>query len=367
MRILDPEVAKERKRGLLSWVIHHYIRTSKPISSQMVAKDAQFKLSSATIRNVLQELENEGYLAQPHASSGRVPTDKGYRFYVDYLMDVQRLASEEKERIQRSYQRHVDELDNLLVQTSRTLSTLSHSAGFVLSPKADAHEVQRLEMLPLGGRRYLILLVSKSGMIRHWPIELPFETDERRIASLNRFLNDFAVGRSIHDVQLEFLRRIEQAEREFQDMSALAKDVLNAVSSLARPDQLYVEGASNIMGAGEVDMQKVRETVHMLEEKKRFSHLLHKQLEDFARKPGAGKKKGKVQVHIGAENMMPELRGLSIIATTYELKDHPAGVLGIVGPKRMHYGKMVALVDFISDTVSRALLDWEAQWGQGHE
>src|SRR5438132_13517418 len=110
MRVLAPEVAKERKRSLLSWIIHHYIKTSKPISSQLVAKDAEFKLSSATIRNVLQELENEGFLAQPHASSGRVPTDKGYRFYVDYLMGVQRLASEEKDRISRQYQRRVAEL-----------------------------------------------------------------------------------------------------------------------------------------------------------------------------------------------------------------------------------------------------------------
>ena len=362
MRILDPEVAKERKQNLLSWIIHNYIRTSKPISSQLVAKEADFKLSSATLRNILQELENEGYLAQPHASSGRVPTDKGYRFYVDYLMGVQRLASEEKERIQRSCHRRVAELDNLLVQTSRTLSNLSHSAGFVLSSKVDSHEVQRLEILPLGGRRYLILLVAKSGMIRHWPIELPFETPPSRIASLNKFLNDFAVGRSIHDVQLEFLRRIEQAEREFQDMSSLAKDVLNAVSSLARPDELYVEGASNILeSVGDGDLGEIRNTVRVLEEKKRFSQLLHRQLEGSG-KSGAGRKGGKVQIHIGAENLLPELKGLSIIATTYQLKDHPAGVLGIVGPKRMQYGKMVALVDFISDTVSRALLDWEHQW-----
>jgi heat-inducible transcriptional repressor len=101
--------------------------------------------------------------------------------------------------------------------------------------------------------------------------------------------------------------------------------------------------------------------VRVLEEKKRFSQLLHRQLEGSGR-TGAGRKGGKVQIHIGAENLLPELKGLSIIATTYQLKDHPAGVLGIVGPKRMQYGKMVALVDFISDTVSRALLDWEHQW-----
>lgn len=365
MRILDPEVARERKRSLLQWIVTHFMRTSRPISSQQIAKEARFGLSSATIRNILQELEAEGFLAQPHASAGRVPTDKGYRFYVDYLMGVQRLASEEKEHIQRQYHRRVAELDNLLAQTSRMLSHLSHAAAFVLSPKADAHEVRRLELLPLGGRRVLVLLVSQSGMVRHWPIQLPFETTEARLASLNRCLNEFAVGRSIHDVQAEFLHRVEAAEREFREMSDLAKDILKAVSSLARPDELYVEGASRILEqAGDADFGRMRDSVRILEEKRRFSQLLHRQLAETLKHPPA-RKDGKVQVRIGAENLLPELRGLSLITTTYQLKDHPAGVLGIVGPRSMRYGKMVALVEFVSDAVSRALDDWEGLWQEG--
>lgn len=367
MRILDPEVAKERRNSLLSWIIHHYMRTSKPISSQLIAQESGLKLSSATIRNILQDLEDDGFLAQPHTSSGRVPTDKGYRFYVDYLMGVQRLASEEKERIQRQYQRRIAELDNMLLQTSRMLSHLSHSAGFVLSPRADSHSVARLELLPLGGRRVLVLLVSQTGMVRHWPIELPFPVSEAKIVSLNRFLNEFAVGRSISDVQLEFLRRIEQVEHEFNEMSALARDVFKAVSTLSKPDELYLEGAGNILDlAAEGDFNEVRETMRMLEEKKQFSQVLHRQLEEFARHPTA-RKDAKVQVRIGQENLLPELRGLAIITTTYALKDHPAGVLGIVGPKSMRYGKMVALVDFVSDTVSRALEAWEPPVDDGDE
>src|SRR5579862_6077401 len=137
MRQLDPQVVQERKRKLLQWVIHSYIKTSRPIASQDISQESGLGLSSASIRSVLKELEDEGYLHQPHTSAGRVPTDKGYRFYVDYLSGVQRLASQEKEHIEREYSTRMAEMDNLLAQTSRLLSHVSHSAGLVLSPKVE--------------------------------------------------------------------------------------------------------------------------------------------------------------------------------------------------------------------------------------
>ena len=130
MRQLKPEVAEQRKRSLLQWVIHYYIKTSKPVSSAAIADEAGFDLSSATIRNILQELENEGFLAQPHTSSGRQPTDKGYRFYVDYLMDVQRLAADEKERIESQYKDRMEELDTLLTESAKLLSGSPRARGW---------------------------------------------------------------------------------------------------------------------------------------------------------------------------------------------------------------------------------------------
>src|SRR3989338_2976701 len=172
MRQLKPEVAQHRKKNLLQWVIHYYIKTSKPVSSAVVAQEAGLSLSSATIRSILQELEEEGYLHQPHTSSGREPTDKGYRFYVDYLVDVQRLASNEKEKIDRQYRNRIEAMDTLLSETSKLLSKVSHSAGLVLSPQIKTHALKRLELIHLGGRSVLGILVTEAGFVRHSPIPL---------------------------------------------------------------------------------------------------------------------------------------------------------------------------------------------------
>src|SRR5579885_2884526 len=150
MRQLKPEVVEQRKRHLLQWIVHYYIKTSKPVSSGLIAEEAGLDLSSATIRNILQELENEGFLHQPHTSAGREPTDQGYRFFVDYLSHVQRLAAAEKERIEEQYRRRMGELDTLMVETSRLLSRVSHSAGIVLSPQAKRQTLKRLELIALG-------------------------------------------------------------------------------------------------------------------------------------------------------------------------------------------------------------------------
>src|SRR5687768_7389187 len=137
MRQLDPKVVQDRKKKLLQWIIHSYIKTSRPIASQEISEESGLDLSSASIRNLLKELEDEGYLQQPHTSAGRAPTDKGYRFYVDYVTQIQRLAAEEKERIEGEYARRVAEIDQLLSMTSRVLSHVSKSAGLVLSPKME--------------------------------------------------------------------------------------------------------------------------------------------------------------------------------------------------------------------------------------
>src|SRR5579883_251397 len=214
MRQLKPEVVEQRKKNLLQWIIHYYIKTSKPVSSAVIAEQAGLDLSSATIRNVLQELEDEGFLSQPHTSSGREPTDKGYRFYVDYLIDVQRLASDEKELIERQYRNRMEELDTLLSETSKLLSRVSHSAGLVLSPQMRAHGLKRLELIHLGGRSVLGILVTEAGYVRHWPIKLSFTPTARQINTLNRFLNDNIRGCTIQQAQKAVMAKLKQMEQE---------------------------------------------------------------------------------------------------------------------------------------------------------
>lgn len=358
MRQLKPEVVEKRKKDLLQWVIHYFIKNSKPVSSSTIAEEAGLSLSSASLRNILQELEEEGYLHQPHTSSGRQPTDKGYRFYVDYLIDVQRMASEEKERIERQYKNRIEELDTLLSETSKLLSRVSHGAGLVLSPRPGAQQVKRLELIHLGGKNVLGILVTESGMVRHWPIQLSFAPSSRQINWLNRFLNEAICGCSIAETQAAVMNKLRQMEHEFRELNVLVGDLLGEVGRVISPDALYVEGADNILShAQEIgSIEEVQSLMRVIGEKRRLAGLLENELKQVQDKE---EKALRARVHIGRENGIPELRGLSLVTTTYRHKDRIVGVLGILGSKRMEYSRMMSLVAAMSDIVTQRLSSWE--------
>ena len=361
MRQLKPEVAQKRKKDLLQWIIHYFIKTSKPVSSQVIAEHAGLDLSSATIRNILQELEDEGFLRQPHTSSGREPTDKGYRFFVDYLIDVQRLASDEKERIDREYKSRIEELDTLLSETSKLLSRVSHGAGLVLRPQLKAHALKRLELIHLGGRNVLGILVTEAGLVRHWPIKLAFQPSPRQINTLNRFLNDNIRGCGIKQAQSVVMAKLKQMEQEFRELNTLAGELLKEVGQVIDADSLYVEGADNILAHAEEigDIRTVQALMRMIGEKDAIAGLLEHQLEELGAPGPSGLLRPKVS--IGEESGIPELRNLSLVTRTYQHNDKVVGVLGIIGSKRMDYSRMISLVDYLSELVSARLNSWEEE------
>ena len=242
MRQLDPKVASDRKRRVLQWVVHHYIETSHPIASSSIVGADGLDLSSATIRNILKELEDDGLLHQPHTSAGRVPTDSGYRMYVDYLHDVQRLASNEKARIEKQYGNRLEELDRLLLQTSKVLSHVSHKTGLVLSPDFDRQTLKRLELIPVGHKQVLAIVVTQTGQIRHWPLKLSFTPSGDRLNVLNRFLNDHVIGKSISEVRRTLTEQIEHAERELKELHSLANQLLEEIDSHESPEKLFLDG-----------------------------------------------------------------------------------------------------------------------------
>lgn len=357
MRQLKSEVVEQRKKNLLQWIIHHYIKHSRPVSSAVIAKEAGLGFSSATIRNILQELEDEGFLRQPHTSAGREPTDKGYRFYVDYLLDVQRLASGEKEAIDRGYGRRMSELDTLLSETSKLLSRISQGAGLVLSPQMRSHALKRLELIQLGGRNVLGILVTEAGLVRHWPIRLAFVPSARQINVLNRFLNEDLRGCSIRQAQAVLRAKLQQAEREFRELNLLAAELLREVGQIVGPEALYVEGTDNILArASEIgDLRAVQSLMRVLGEKRRLAGLLEREL---SLEGDGAKDLAKPHVRIGRESGIPELSGLSLVTRAYRHNDRVVGVLGILGSKRMEYSHMISLVNYMSEAVSRSLSSW---------
>jgi len=359
MRQLRPEVVEQRKRHLLQWVVHYYIKTSKPVSSGLIAEEAGLDLSSATVRSILQELEEEGYLAQPHTSSGREPTDKGYRFFVDYISDVQRLAASEKDRIEEQYERRIGELDTLLLETSRLLSRISHNAGIVLSTQTKRQTLKRLELLHVGGRNVLGVMVTDAGMVRHWPIQLGFAPTPRQLVALNNFLNEQIKGCPIERVQAQVMAKLGSMEREFRVLADLAGELMKEVGHAATPEALYIEGADNILSNVDQfgDIKDVQSLMRVIGEKERLAEILEKEIAES----GKDKLPARVRVRIGAEAGLPELKAASLVTHVYRHGDRVVGVLGVLGSKRMEYSRMMGLVDYVGKLVESRLMEWDEE------
>lgn len=354
MRILKPEVAKDRKEKILRWVVQQYVESRRPVGSQAIAESALQDISSATIRNILKSLEDEGYLLQPHTSGGRIPTDKAYRYYVDYLTGVQKMAAQEREQIEREYGQRLNEVDNAMVQTSRLLAMLSGAAGFVYAANVEDQCVKRLDFIPLGPGLILAVMVTESGIVRHWPVRMGYDIAPARLRLLSGFINEEISGMTLKQAQQFLWQYIQSGHREIADVADLAVQVLK---DMERPqtsaDELYVEGVGRMLeNLDEQDYEDLRQMMRVVEERKRLSTLLGEKLTDL-------QKSGKdVAVSIGSENELSEFKNVSIISTAYRVGDKTVGVLGIIGPKHMEYTRAMSLVKFMGDLLESSISAW---------
>ena len=355
MRILKPEIAKARKEKILRWVVQQYVETRRPVGSQMIAQGALQDVSSATIRNILAELEQEGYLYQPHTSGGRIPTDKAYRYYVDYLAHVQKMAARERQMIEQQYEARVSEVNNMLVQTSRLLAMLSGAAGFVYTAQTEDQRIQRLEFIPLATDMMLAVLVLESGTVKHWPVRTaPISPAKLRV--LSRFINDEIAGHTLADARQILWQHIHSGHPEISAVADVAAQVLK---DMERPqtgaDELYVEGVGRLLqNTSEQDYEDLKQMMRIVEERDRFSSLLNRKMADLQNS------NKRVNVTIGSENAMEELKNLSIVSTACRVGDKTIGMLGIIGPKHMEYTRIMALVNFIGSLLEASMNNWTA-------
>ncbi len=348
MRVLPSNEHQQRKEKILQAVVHIFIRTGKPVGSSTIVENYDLSLSPASIRNVLAELEREEFLSHPHTSAGRVPTDKGYRFYVNAIVNIQRLAVEEETRIREEYSSRMREIENLMLSTTRVLSALSHCTGFVMTPLLEAERLRRVELIPVNSTQVLGVLVSESGMIRNQTIMVDQTPDEESLHAASRFLNERLSGLSFPEAQARFISELEQ----FHAQHVIRREFLDTLSHrlfhMPVKSDLYVEGASNIFQFPEFqDYESMRNFSHLVDEKKALGELFNKELN----------KRG-LQVKIGSETS-PELKNFSVVSSGYEVNGRPVGVLGILGPKRMEYSRMMSIVNTVAGLVNRIL--------EGHE
>lgn len=367
MRALNREELEERKRKVLQFVIHEYIRTSTPVGSNSIATISSLGLSPATIRNVLSELEKEELISHPHTSAGRIPTDKGYRHYVDSLVDLQRLAIQEETRIHSEYEARIREIEDLLLQTSKVLSNLSHYSGFVVAPKWERHIFSHMELVPVSDHRLLCAMISESGLAKHFIINTHTDLPRESLRKIVRMINQSFHGFTLQEVKLQIVERLEHLQEETKDILILAKEIGQEIKRFSsNENELYFDGASNILSLPDfTNPNEFQNLFKIVEEKQILSDLVESDLaEGRSRRPKINKNlpsksRSRVKVRIGSENTNSALQNLSVISTTYQLSDKTVGVLGILGPKRMEYSKMISLVDYVSQTVNKFIQEFE--------
>ncbi|MBQ7261259.1 MAG: heat-inducible transcription repressor HrcA [Lachnospiraceae bacterium] len=322
----------DRKRTILYAIIKTYLETGEPVGSRTISKYTDLNLSSATIRNEMSDLEDMGYIFQPHTSSGRIPSDKGYRFYVDQLMqDKEREVNEMKEILIEK----ADKMERMLKQVARSLSVNTNYAAMISAPQYHRNKLKFLQLSRMNEDQIVVVIVVEGNIIKNHIIDIDRELDDETLLKLNILLNTNMNGLTIEEINLGMIAKMKaQAGIHSQFIS----DVIDAVAEAIKGDEdleIYTSGAKNIFKYPELaDHEKASEIISAFEEKKQLSDIVYETLSNSDDKKG-------IQIYIGEESPVKNMKDCSVVTATYELEEGMQGTIGIIGPKRMDYGKVV--------------------------
>ncbi|HNR34185.1 MAG TPA: heat-inducible transcriptional repressor HrcA [Candidatus Hydrogenedentes bacterium] len=336
----------EREELILRAVVQCYITTAEPVGSRVIVKRFGLDFSPATVRNVMADLEEAGYLQQLHTSSGRVPTDRGYRYYVDYLMGVQELTLAERARIEREMSSRLNDADEVMRQTSQLLALVSHQTGMVQAPDEDNARVQHIEVMPVSPTRAAVMVADSYGRVHTAILQWDDGSGPDEFVKLSRFLNEHMRGVSCDQMVARMHGIVRMVLDENRILAERALRILQLLPA-NRPAPLYLEGAAQLFEQPEFrDIDRAREVFGVLEERERLAALLRANVA----KAGKG-----ASVWIGSESQEPGLREISVVASPYHVGNESAGVIGILGPRRMPYQRLTAVVDYTATMLSRFL------------
>jgi heat-inducible transcriptional repressor len=341
---------------VLSAIIEQHLISGEAVGSHVVSDKfaSAAGWSSATIRNVMAELEELGLLQQPHTSAGRIPTDKGYRYYVDNMLDSTRLSKTDLRAIESiGFERQSTvRPDRLLEKASHVLSELSENVGIVIWPSLAENRLRHIRFVRLPDRRVLVVLVSNSNIVHDKVITLDEEFTQDELDRTARYLNVEFSGKSLLAIRAEIIELLRE-EKALYD-TVLRNAMLLCERSLQDEEataEVYLDGASNILTKPEFSgAERIRELFRMFEEKSRLVKILN---ECISSQPSIGN----VRVVIGRENVASSMKGCAVITTSYEVGGDVLGAIGVVGPMRIEYGRMMAVVNYLARFIERALLN----------
>lgn len=317
----------ERKTRILQAVIKNYLETGEPVGSRTISKYTDLKLSSATIRNEMADLEELGYIIQPHTSAGRIPSDKGYRWYVDSLLTerIQEVTEMKEQMIQK-----VDKMEQLLKQVAKVLANNTNYATMISSPVCNRNKLKFIQLSQVDAEQLIVVIVMDGNVVKNKIVALDEPLSNEAILKMNMLLNTSLTGMALEEINLGIVAKLKEQSGIHADVMG---EVLDAMASLIQPAdemEIYTSGATNIFKYPELsDKESAQEILSAFEEKQQLATLVTKRMTSGDNKD--------IQVYIGNESNMENMKDCSVVTATYELGDGMQGTIGIIGPKRMDY------------------------------
>lgn len=332
----------ERKSKVLQAIIEDYVATAEPVGSRTISRKYNLGVSPATIRNEMADLEDLGYLEQPHTSAGRIPSDRGYRYYVDCLMEAREVSQAEEETIRRVFERKAREVDTLIRETARLLSETTQLPSVVSGPQLAKANFRELRLVPLGGDKAVLIFITDSGFVENQVLDLPVEVTMVELQRVSDVLNEQLRGQPIETLSRGAVRMLQH---ELNRYSAMLEQTLQFLGQKMEPgerNRLYLGGTTHLLHQPEFrDVDKVRNLLTLLEHDDVVSNLLQ-----------SGHVQGPLAVQIGEEINIREMADCSVISATYKLGDEVIGRMGVIGPKRMEYAKVISIMNSVTRHMS---------------
>ena len=330
-------ILSERKTNILNAVVESYIKSTRPVGSRSLVQRYHYNLSPATIRNEMADLESLGYITQPHTSAGRIPTDKGYRFYVDNLIKTEKIDKSMLSCLNQEYHLERKTLEEIIKETSKALSSVTHHTAVVLAPRFVPDSLNRIELVATGGKRILMLLVSDLGFVEDEFIQVEEQISDEELHQLNLLLNN----QDKESLEKSLLGLRKESKEGFTRLYKKARRALKKMLKAKERKRVYLDGTNFFLEAPEFkDGKKIGVLLKSLENEETFERIFKDAKTDA------------IKVLIGQESGCKGMKDCSIVFATYRMGEEPIGTVGIIGPKRMNYRKALALVSSTAERLT---------------
>lgn len=336
----------ERKMQILKTLIDDYVQTAQPVGSRTISRKYELGLSSATIRNEMADLEEMGYITQPHTSAGRVPSDKGYRFYVDHLMQAYTLAMEEIQQIRTAMELRMNEINSLIHRASNIISLITGYTSIAISPSLARVMLKTVQLVPVDDKKALVVVVSSGGIVKNRVVRLEAETASDILLRLSNYLHEKLNGQVIENIQFPAIEDIVgEIGIKPEVVAAILEGFVQCLKGIEQ-SELIMNGTMNLLNHPEFsDLLKVREVLELFNDQEVIKALMN-----------AAMKKSGLNVQIGKENPLDTMHDCSLVTASYSLGNNDVGALGIIGPTRMSYAKVVSSMRYIQKLINSEIL-----------